>query len=458
MLIGKLFSLIKTKYRHNYIISNTQKKEMTEHNCKMISILSILLMLFGGINCLSVFLTNKTDISSALSLIIYYFGIFFFAFVNFLLNNLCKQHKNWTLETRNIPVYFLFISTLGVQLYIFFNIDKMVNAFAIYACLITISQLLVHIEPVFYSSMILLATIIMTPRMYSLLGLSSVGDLYLYTIIASLFSYNRWKTLKRNYESEKTIKEHAEAIDRELALASNVQQSFYKHKNQEFNNWEIEYYNKPMAGVTGDLFDIYTYNKTLQGLCLFDVSGHGLAAGLVTMLVRNIIRKQFYDTTDKYLEQTMYNIHSEFETSRGKINNYMSGLLFRIVGDKIEFVNAAHPYPFIYRKKENKVKLFEDTNETRGTAIGITYLEPQFFSDFIEISSGDEIVLYTDGITEAKNANREEFGYDRFRKVLQKNINKNLKDQISAIIKEIEDFTGTQKLEDDITILILRRK
>lgn len=458
MFFSKFTKYIKTQYTKKYVISSSQNKELVEHNSKMIPIISGLLILFGGINFIAIHITYINDLHSVKSLLIYYFGMFLFSLINFILNFVVKQHKNWNQHIRNIPIYLLFTSCLGIIIFISFNIENTFNTFAIYACLITISQLLVHIEPFFYGTMIFTAATIMAPHIYSLAGLSSVGDLYLYTIIVSLFSYNRWKTLKKTYESDKTIKDHVETIERELKLASNVQQSFYLHKKQDFTNWEIEYYNKPMTGVTGDLFDIYTYNKTLQGLCLFDVSGHGLSAGLVTMLVRNIIRKQFYDTPNQYLEQTMYNINSEFEKNRGNINSYMTGLLFRIVGDKIEFVNAAHPNPLIYRKNENKVTVYSDPNNMRGTALGLSALPPQFFSDFIEISSGDEIILFTDGITEAMNDNRIDFGYERFQTVIQNNIDKSLQDQISATVNALVDFTGNNQFEDDITIIILRHK
>lgn len=109
-------------------------------------------------------------------------------------------------------------------------------------------------------------------------------------------------------------------------------------------------------------------------------------------------------------------------------------------------------------KADDRVIIHNDPNNTRGTAVGLSSIPAQFFSDYIEISSDDEVILFTDGIIEAMNDQHEEFGYARFQNAIQKNINKNLKEQISSAINELIDFTGKDQFEDDITILILRRK
>ena len=62
--------------------------------------------------------------------------------------------------------------------------------------------------------------------------------------------------------------------------------------NPALKNYEIAYYNKAMAGVSGDFYDFYYNNTSLEGFGIFDVSGHGLASGLVTMLAKNIIEEE----------------------------------------------------------------------------------------------------------------------------------------------------------------------
>ena len=89
------------------------------------------------------------------------------------------------------------------------------------------------------------------------------------------------------------LKFEKERADKEIELASYVQQSFYNIQLPEFKNFEIAYYNKPMAGVSGDLFDFYYEKDVLNGFGIFDVSGHGISSGLVTMLVKNIIQQEF---------------------------------------------------------------------------------------------------------------------------------------------------------------------
>ena len=92
---------------------------------------------------------------------------------------------------------------------------------------------------------------------------------------------------KLKYENERT--------EKEITLATNVQKNFFIHNFKSDDNWEVAYFSEALAGVSGDFYDFYTTNpqKKLDGLGVFDVSGHGISAGLVTMLAKNIIRREY---------------------------------------------------------------------------------------------------------------------------------------------------------------------
>ena len=83
--------------------------------------------------------------------------------------------------------------------------------------------------------------------------------------------------------------------ERDMKMAELVQKSFYTSKAPCQNNWKSAFVFKPMASVSGDLYDFYfDADKNFVGAGLFDVSGHGISSGLVTMLVKNIIHQEFY--------------------------------------------------------------------------------------------------------------------------------------------------------------------
>jgi sigma-B regulation protein RsbU (phosphoserine phosphatase) len=78
-----------------------------------------------------------------------------------------------------------------------------------------------------------------------------------------------------------------------MDMASNVQATLFPPTPPEVNGWDIAFVFRPMAGVSGDMYDFYTEGDTLNGVALFDVSGHGIASGLITMIARTVFQRNF---------------------------------------------------------------------------------------------------------------------------------------------------------------------
>ena len=273
---------------------------------------------------------------------------------------------------------------------------------------------------------------------------------------------NRTEELSRaNNTLEETnthLKYEVERADKEIELASFVQQSFYNVKLPDFKNFEVAYYNKPMAGVSGDLYDFYFSKETLEGFGLFDVSGHGISSGLVTMLVKNIINDEFYKGKKLAMNEVLYIINDRIITQKGNVENYLTGVLARIRGNDIEFVNAGHPNVIHYKSKENKLELIKrgSTNETG--VIGIADFPVNFETVTVTAEKGDLFLLYTDGLVETMNRNREEFGLERLKRTFLKNSDLSIKEQIENIVDEARTFANRAKITDDITLLIIKKK
>lgn len=273
---------------------------------------------------------------------------------------------------------------------------------------------------------------------------------------------NRTEELSRaNNTLEETnahLKYEVERADKEIELASYVQQSFYNIKLPDFKNYEVAYYNRPMAGVSGDLYDFYFTKDTLEGFGLFDVSGHGISSGLVTMLVKNIINDEFTKGRKLSVNEILYIINDRIITQKGNVENYLTGILARINGNEVEFVNAGHPNAILYKAKENKLELIRrgTTNETG--VIGIPDFPTNFENVKVTVEKGDMFLLYTDGLVETMNRNREEFGLERLKRTFLKNSDMPIKEQVENIVEEAKTFANRAKIADDITLLILKKK
>ena len=263
------------------------------------------------------------------------------------------------------------------------------------------------------------------------------------------------KDVSKELES---VSKHSKQLDQELLLAANVQQSFYPKNVESFNKWEVQSYCKAMAGVSGDLYDFYSNENELKGVGVFDVSGHGIASGLVTMLVRNIIQKEFYKNLNKPLDEVMFIIDERFKREKNEIQNFMSGILLRFNDNKVEFSNGGHPYPIIYKKKTDSLFFMDKEFLPTGTFIGFNdFIQPEFHCKTMDFEPGDEIILYTDGINEALNENREQYNYKRLLETVQKNIKEDIKTQKEKLLEDVTNFVGSAPANDDITFVILRR-
>ena len=273
---------------------------------------------------------------------------------------------------------------------------------------------------------------------------------------------NRTEELtKSNTALEETnahLKYEIERADKEIELASFVQQSFYNIKLPDFKNFEVAYYNKPMAGVSGDLYDFYFEKDVLEGFGLFDVSGHGISSGLVTMLVKNIINDEFNKGKKLPLEKVMTITNDRIITQKGNVENYLTGVLGRVNGSNVEFVNAGHPNVILYRAKTHELEIIKRGEQKESGIIGISGFPVTFECVTVPLEKGDRLLLYTDGLTETMNRNREEFGLERLKKTFLKGTDLKIEEQVQYIVDEAKTFANRAKISDDITLLILKKK
>ncbi len=267
------------------------------------------------------------------------------------------------------------------------------------------------------------------------------------------------RTLELTKANKELEKRQTEA-DRDMQLAVHVQQSFYA-KKPEFPGWDIAVSFNPLSGVSGDMYDFFRVEGKLRGFGLFDVSGHGISSGLVTMLAKNSITNAFKETLSLKLDKAMEVVNQQVISIKGEIENYLTGILFRIDKEKpgkLEFVNAGGPHPVFKAKgKKEKAKLLlPNDKKLHYGMIGVKDLEVKFQVIKTKMKPGDVLVLYTDGISETENKNGEPFGKERIMDVLNRKEG-SAQEIVDAIMNDLRDFAGFEKLDDDITVLVLKK-
>ena len=245
-------------------------------------------------------------------------------------------------------------------------------------------------------------------------------------------------------------------LENEIKRASVIQQAFFRQDAKDLYGWDIATYIKPMAGVSGDFFDFYKTGKKLDGFGIFDVSGHGISSGLITMLVKNIIHQEFYNDNKLELWEILNNINDRIIEQKGDVENYLTGILVRFTPKKAEMVIAGHPTPIIYKKSTGICDYLKKTSESTG-AIGIAGFPTFYISQFVDFEDGDRLMFFSDGVIDAVNERNESFGRLRLIRAFEESIDLSADEQTIYIREKIEKFRGSADQNDDISLICINR-
>lgn len=292
------------------------------------------------------------------------------------------------------------------------------------------------------------------------------------TFVHNLQLKSQVEQLNSNLEEIVAIrtKELSEAnyvLSKGLESVAQVQKNVLPPKEKLFKGWDFSAIYYPLDNnVSGDFYDFYYTEEKLDGIGIFDVSGHGITAGLMTILSKGIITQHFVNGLEQKIPLTkvLEEINETYIKEKVNVDNYITGLLFTFsTFDSndvchIQMVNAGHPYPLFYDSKNQTVTeiKYENQNEQYGI-IGIEGLDVSFPTVNFEASINDVLVCFTDGITEAMNVDNKDFSKDRIIEILEKNAKLSAHEIGQMIMSELEMFTKGTKIHDDITLIVLKR-
>ena len=446
-----------TSFANNFIMPKDLKAGIISKNLHRLAQLEQLLFTFGIIMCTVTVVRYHSDFRAHIPDFIYYCSYIISSILVLLAAIQTTHHSEWPIWRRNQPTYFAIIFLLILCVSLLFFSSTPLSSYTVYVnvCIITIVMLAV--EPGFFIVVLTICCIVTNIKLYDQGSINMILNITLTTIIMSALSLFKWNSLIKEFTLEQTRVSHTKAMEKEINLAAFVQESFTKKKMPELEHFKVSYYSKAMAGVSGDMFDFYTHGSTLKGVGIFDVSGHGIASGLVTMLVRNIIQQEFHQNPDKTLAQVVDIIDKRIKKEKHNIENYLTGILIRFNDDKVEIVNAGHPSPVIYSKKNRECYFFDEKREFSSSVIGLSSIDPSFRQTEFKMEAGDEIFLYTDGVKEALNSERAEFGSNRILNSTRNAMEEDFDKQIHMILTDMGIFTENTSQSDDITIVIIKR-
>ncbi len=265
--------------------------------------------------------------------------------------------------------------------------------------------------------------------------------------------------IKENREYRETLENAREIADRDMRMAINVQKSYLPKTPPSADGWDIAFDYRAMAGVSGDFYDFYEKDGKLSGLSLFDVSGHGIASGLITMLAKSIVFRAFNAFQSEEINTLMERINRDLINEIDNVDNYLTGIIIRIYNGSVEYVNAAHPHMLLRRGLTGRVEIIGAGDEfINGRFLGISSLEGRYDMCRVKVEKDDVLLLYTDCLIETYNGQNERYGVQRLIEQLEgADIHESSQKILQGILDNYFTFTGSESLPDDVTVILLKK-
>lgn len=268
----------------------------------------------------------------------------------------------------------------------------------------------------------------------------------------------RARLIKENREYRESLEKAKVIFERDMRMAINVQKNYLPRKAPISDEWEIAFEYQPMTGVSGDFYDFYEKEGKLVGVSLFDVSGHGIASGLVTMIAKSIVFRGFTGMQNEPLNLVMERINQDLIDEIDAMDNYLTGVLLRFSGNSVEYVNAAHP-PVLHRHADGAVEPIGLTDGyLSGRFMGIGSLAGGYDRYCFTIQKGDMLLLYSDCLVESTNSQRERYGIGRLGDLLSgADPDESCRRILKEILDDFHQYLESEELPDDLTAILLKR-
>ena len=251
-------------------------------------------------------------------------------------------------------------------------------------------------------------------------------------------------------QKERALLQNARVM-RDMEIAQQIQISLLPDNAPEIFGVELAGKCISAAHVGGDYYDFFLRNENTVDLMIADVSGHSVGAALIMAEVRTLLRAQVNSAYSASSILNILNSQLHDDLTRAELFISMFYAKYNSASGKLSYSNAGHNHPIIHRSGSSAcIEL-----DTEGLIIGV---KPSviFEERNIELVSGDVLLLYTDGLTEAFNSEGEMFGNEKVCAHLGSVAHLSAREIIDSIFDAASAFTGSRTFQDDISLVVLK--
>jgi len=249
-----------------------------------------------------------------------------------------------------------------------------------------------------------------------------------------------------------------ERFQKEIQVAKEIQHTLLPKEMPDTGGFDIASMYRSAKEVGGDYYDIMNIGPNLLGVIVADVAGKGVPGSLVMTITRTVVRLVALQNKSAKSVMTKVNSFIKDDMKKGMFVTAFY-LVLDSVSRKINFASAGHDPLILYRAKEEKIYYIKP----KGFPLGIALPDDELFKkvmveENVKLAKDDMIVVYTDGIPEAMNGRREQYGEKRFVECIKKYGKLSAGEFIENLNRELAEFTQGYPQNDDISVVAIKEK
>jgi serine phosphatase RsbU (regulator of sigma subunit) len=238
------------------------------------------------------------------------------------------------------------------------------------------------------------------------------------------------------------------SVSRDIVAASQVQAHMWPGSLPRIPGFDCAAASLAARGVGGDFYDLFPLGESRWALLIGDASGKGVAAGLIASAVQarvNTAARHAHLDPEELMAAVDRDVYASTDGARYATAIY--GVLDPS-SSRLTLVNAGHPAALVFAQVNR-------TLTATGPALGLIEAAA-FGSHSVKLMPGTIFVAYTDGVSEARNVNDEEFGDDRVAAVIEQVREQSAAQICAHVLTTIKEFRGTRQDQDDVTVMVVK--
>ena len=242
-----------------------------------------------------------------------------------------------------------------------------------------------------------------------------------------------------------------ERVEKEMQIAGDIQQRLLPKEIVAIPHYDVAGVAQPCAAVGGDFYDVIPLGDNKFAFVMADVTGKGIPAALMVSTLHASLRAYIQMNTDlAVLAEKLNNLVYQNSPSERFITFFV--MILDCAAHTVTYVNAGHNFPYLFRSHSKEVVELQASGLPLGMLDNMKYASAQ-----VTLNQKDVLMLYTDGVTEAMNRTKDQYGEDRLKETIQRSLDRHPRQIKDEVLDDVKKFIGQEPPSDDLTMLVLKQ-